>query len=173
MKDEDIEVYINDLKLADFFEGVARELKYDKKVIQLASNYITSDILGLIEQNRDIKIGPSGFAELIRMVHNGVFSSRSAKGTLELIYKYDKKVKNAQDIRDFTQEHEDEVPYQQSDEGVLKKVIKQVIEENPSVVQDYKEGKEAALQYLIGQGMRATKGAANPEKLKKLFTKSL
>ena len=173
LKDEDVEVYINDVKLAEFFEEVVRELKYDKKVIQLASNYMISDILGLMDQDRNIKIGPSGFAELIKMVHEGVFSSRSAKGTLELIYKYDKKVDNAQDIRDFTKKHEDENPKQQSEEGALKKIVKKIIEENSKVVEDYKTGKEAAFRYLIGQGMKATKGEANPEKLKKLYTKAL
>jgi aspartyl-tRNA(Asn)/glutamyl-tRNA(Gln) amidotransferase subunit B len=37
------------------------------------------------------------------------------------------------------------------------------------VVAEYKSGKETALQFLIGQGMKATKGSANPQVLKKLF----
>ena len=173
IKNEDIEIYVSDLKLADFFERVARELKYDKGLMQLASNYFISDILGLMDQDRHIKIGPSGFSELIRMVDEGIFSSRSAKGTLALIYKYNEKTDDAQDIRDFTRKYEDKIPKQQSGEDALKKIVKKIIEENPKVVKDYKEGKEASLQYLIGQGMKATKGAANPKKLKKLFVDAI
>ncbi|MCH7598042.1 Asp-tRNA(Asn)/Glu-tRNA(Gln) amidotransferase GatCAB subunit B, partial [Patescibacteria group bacterium] len=62
---------------------------------------------------------------------------------------------------------------QVSDERALKKIVKKIIEENPKVIKDYKEGKEASLQYLIGQGMKATKGAANPKKLKKLFVDAI
>jgi aspartyl-tRNA(Asn)/glutamyl-tRNA(Gln) amidotransferase subunit B len=62
---------------------------------------------------------------------------------------------------------------QKSDEGELKTIIQKIITDNPKVVADYKAGKEASLQFLIGQGMKATKGAGNPEVLKELFKKSL
>lgn len=171
IKNEDIEIYINDSKLADFFEKVVRELKYDKNVIQLASNYFISDYVPRAGASRDFKIGPSGFAGLIRMVHEGIFSSRSVKGTLELIYKYNEKVDTAQDIRNFTQRHR--ISNQQSDEEVLKRVVKKIIEENPKVVKDYKGGKIQVLQYLVGQGMKATRGSGNPKMLQELFIKLL
>jgi aspartyl-tRNA(Asn)/glutamyl-tRNA(Gln) amidotransferase subunit B len=48
-----------------------------------------------------------------------------------------------------------------------------VIENNPGPVTDFKAGKEAALQFLIGQGMRESKGSANPSLLAKLIKEAL
>ena len=48
------------------------------------------------------------------------------------------------------------------DEGALREVIRQVLEENPQSVADYVGGKEKALGFLVGQTMRAMKGKADP-----------
>jgi aspartyl-tRNA(Asn)/glutamyl-tRNA(Gln) amidotransferase subunit B len=58
---------------------------------------------------------------------------------------------------------------QKSDEGALKGIIEKIIADNPKVVADYKAGKEAALMFFVGQGMKATKGSANPEMLKTII----
>ena len=58
---------------------------------------------------------------------------------------------------------------QQSDEGFLKDVAERVIASNPAAVAEYQTGKVASLQFLLGQGMRETKGSANPEALKNAF----
>jgi aspartyl-tRNA(Asn)/glutamyl-tRNA(Gln) amidotransferase subunit B len=63
--------------------------------------------------------------------------------------------------------------FQQSDYGELENVASRIISENSSIVADYKAGKTAALQFLIGQGMKATKGSANPSALKDIFIKLL
>ena len=62
---------------------------------------------------------------------------------------------------------------QKSDEGELTKIVEQILSENASVVDEYKGGKESSLQFLIGQGMKATKGAGNPQVFKKLFIELL
>ena len=59
---------------------------------------------------------------------------------------------------------------QQSDTGALEEIANKIISENESVVVDFKNGKEAALQFLIGQGMKETRGSANPQVLKEVFT---
>ena len=62
---------------------------------------------------------------------------------------------------------------QKSDLGELQKVAEKIITDNPKVVADYKAGKEVALMSLVGQGMKATKGSANPQILKEVFLKLL
>jgi len=57
---------------------------------------------------------------------------------------------------------------QQNDEGALKETIQKVINDNPSVVEEYKGGKESVLQFFVGQGMKETKGSANPQVLGKI-----
>ena len=58
---------------------------------------------------------------------------------------------------------------QKSDEEELMAVVKKVMDANPKVVADYKSGKEAALQFLVGQGMKVTKGSANPAVLGRII----
>ena len=85
IKDEDIESYIIDLELANWFENVAKELK-DKEKIKTGSNYVTSDYLGLKKSNDSVKLPkPENFAELITMVTDGQISSRAAKDILAMI----------------------------------------------------------------------------------------
>ena len=82
IKDEDIEVYINDLELAKWFEEVAEELK-NKEKIKTASNYTTSDYIGLKKSNLvNLAVKPpsvKNFIELINLVEDNKVSSRVAK----------------------------------------------------------------------------------------------
>ena len=62
---------------------------------------------------------------------------------------------------------------QVTDEGEIEKIIKEVISKNPKPVEDYKKGKETALQFLVGQVMAATRGRANPESVQRLLKENL
>ncbi len=62
---------------------------------------------------------------------------------------------------------------QKSDAGTLEAIVRDVIDTQPEVVAQFKAGKESALQFLIGQGMKVSKGSANPQVLKELFQKFL
>ena len=55
----------------------------------------------------------------------------------------------------------------------LEPVVKKIISQHPEAVADYERGKENALQFLVGQIMRETKGAAKPEVIKKILEKRL
>jgi len=173
IKNEDVELFVTDKTLGVFFEDVLPEFNSDKGLIKLASNYITSDLAGLVKENLDVqrpneyllsKITPNDFARLIKMANAGDLSSRGAKDILKIMFE---KGGNPKEIA----EHENLL--QKSDEEELKKIVPQIIKENEQVSNDYKAGKESALQYLIGQGMRATKGSANPKILSKLFIEEL
>jgi len=167
LKDEDVESYVSDKALADFFEQAVRVLGGDKEKIKLLSNYITSDLLGLMGQSRNFgTVSASSVAKLIEMVVEGKISSRGAKGTLELMYRYNEK-------GDPEKIAEEKGFLQKSDTGELEEIVQKIISDNPQVVADFKNGKEKSLQFLIGQGMRETGGAANPQILEKLFRKSL
>ena len=62
---------------------------------------------------------------------------------------------------------------QKSDEGELKAMIEKIIGENETVVAEYKQGKESALQYLVGQAMKISKGSGNPVVIKKILLELL
>lgn len=162
LKSEDVEVYINNINIAKFFESAISGLS--KEEYKLASNYITSDLIGLIKSTgvsfENSKLEPKSFSSLIKMINEGKLSSRGGKDLLVILFK---------EGGDPEKVAEEKGLIQKSNEEELKKIIESVIEKNPKVVADYKAGKESVLQFLIGMGMRETKGSANPAVLKKIF----
>jgi len=160
IKDEDIEVYINDIELGKWFEDTAKILK-DLEKIKIASNYITSDYIGLKKSNLDIGC-PSveNFAQLIDLVTENKISSRAAKDILALIVS-----KDESPLKIATEKN----LLQKNDEGALKEIAQKIIDANPKVVADYKGGKEQALMSLVGQIMKETKGSANPSITKQIL----
>ncbi|MFA5095233.1 MAG: Asp-tRNA(Asn)/Glu-tRNA(Gln) amidotransferase subunit GatB [Candidatus Paceibacterota bacterium] len=164
IKDEDIESYINDKELGQWFEEVSEILKEQEKV-KLASNYITSDYLGLKKNNSDVqRPNAENFAELINLAAEGKISSRVTKDILAIIV-----LKNESPLKIATEKG----LLQKNDESVIKAVVEKVISENSEVVAVYKAGKENAIMSLVGKVIKESKGSANPqiviETLKKLL----
>ena len=160
LKDEDIESYVTDRELGDWFEEVASKL-IDKEKVRIASNYITSDFLGLKKTNLNIKLPKtSNFVELIEMISQNQISSRSAKDILAMIVVEDNSPMEIAKAKDLLQKN---------DEGQLKEVILKIIKDNPKVVETYKSGKENAIMSLVGQVMKETSGSANPQLALKLL----
>lgn len=164
LRTEDIEIYINSPEWGHYFEALIADFKGDTKKIKLASNYISSDLLGMVKKEptqwEKQPIQDKDFAELITMIAENKINSRAAKDILAVLYKEGGaplKIAEEQGL------------LQKNDEGELKAIIEKIVGEHEKVVADYKAGKEAALQFLVGQGMKATKGSANPELLKKLI----
>ena len=172
LKDEQIEILVCDKKLSDFFENTISELKGLKEsdFFQTESvfNYLNSDLAGLMRQKylawEDLKITPHSFGELTALIIGQEISSRAAKDILR------KMIETGKDANVVFQE---EGLGQTSDAGFIEKEIKKTIAQNPKAVGDYKKGKEEALQFLIGQTMKETKGKTNPEVLKEMFKKYL
>ena len=62
---------------------------------------------------------------------------------------------------------------QVTDQGEIEKVIEEVIEDNPKMVEDYLGGKDKLLGFFVGQAMKKTKGKANPKILNDILLKKL
>jgi len=194
LTDSQINILVNDEKFAGFFENVVSEfLNWEKigldkdslltkdvdakphlvenekqTLINLTANYLLSDFLGFLNEASaevdDIRISAEDFAEWIGLIHRGVITSRAAKEVLKEMWASGKdpslviKEKNLIQIKDI---------------DVIRLIVSKVIAENPKAVEDYKKGKVASLQFLIGQVMRETRGKANPEILKKILKEKL
>ncbi|MFA4890585.1 MAG: Asp-tRNA(Asn)/Glu-tRNA(Gln) amidotransferase subunit GatB [Candidatus Paceibacterota bacterium] len=167
LKDEIAEIFIRDKKFSDYFEETASELK-NKELIQLAVNYLTSDLQNLMKEKMltfgELLVSPENFAELIAIINEGKINSRVAKDVLKIMIS--RGGEPSAIVKELGLE-------QMNDESALMGVIEKIIADNPSVVSDYKKGKEVAMQFLVGQGMRETKGSANPEILKKLLQEKI
>jgi aspartyl-tRNA(Asn)/glutamyl-tRNA(Gln) amidotransferase subunit B len=164
IKDEDIESYIIDQELGSWFEKVSLSLK-EKELIKTASNYITSDYLGLKKINLEVRLPKiENFVELINMVNESKVSSRGAKDILAMIVIKDESPIKIAEEKGLIQNH---------DENALKEIVQKIIDSNPTVVATYKGGKENAIMSLVGQIMKESKGSANPQMVQKLLKELL
>lgn len=170
MTEKEIAVFVDTPEIGRYFEEVGKGLGNDKKLMRLAINYILTDFLGILKKENknpttsmDL-ISSKNFATLVKMIGKGQLSSRGAKDLLALLY-----TKSGEQNLDPEKLAQENGLIQKSDEGEIKKIVEEIIKANPSVVEDYKKGKMAALQFFVGQGMKATKGSANPELLKKII----
>lgn len=163
---EQVEVLISEKQLDEFFAAVAVLPRFDQELARLSANYLTSDVQALLK-NQGLQISllkVEDFSELMRMIVDGKINSRAAKDILPHLF-------GSQDTPSVIAEKMGLL--QLSDTSSLKAVIAEVITENATVVAEYKAGKEASLQFLVGQCMKKTKGAANPALLKELMVSVL
>ena len=133
----------------------------------MAANYVVSDLAGVYAKSGTedyTALDPKAFAKLIRLVDSHELSSRGAKDTLLIL------VEHGGDPESIAREHN---LIQVHDTGILKEAIKKVLTEEEKAVAEYRAGKEASLQYLIGKSMKATRGAGNPTLLRELIVAEL
>ena len=174
---EQVEFFVGEPAHADFFEAAASEFKARLPVRQagrpttdysLLTNYFMSDLQGLMKEGgvaiSEVKVTSEHFAHLVALVDEGRLSSRLAKDLL----------------REMAATGEDpEALMAKSgkrligDAAELEGVVHEVIGANPKAVEDYRKGKGNVLQFLVGQGMRKTRGQASPETLRELFERGL
>lgn len=150
------EVLIADLELDTFFAAVCAVLgDGDTKALVLAANYITVDVVALRSDHSDVlrSVNPTCFAELMQLTISGTIGSKATKTLLPMLLEYSGSVEELATSEGLIQK---------SDPDAIAAIVKQVIADNPTQVAEYKAGKEPVLKYLVGQGMKISKGSANP-----------
>jgi len=175
-----IEIFTDNKDLGEYFEKAASELEASpvvnakrsttgvdrkKSLIKLAANYIITDLQGLMAgqfTEKECEITPENFAEFVALINDGKITSKTAKEVL---------VEMLQTGKDPSQIIEDRGLSQIGDEKEIERIVKNIIEENQEAVQDYKSGKQNALQFLAGKVMAATRGRAKPEIVQQLLKK--
>ena len=172
IKKDDAQLYVQEAALGGFFEEVIALFGGDKARILLASNYIANDLVKIIrdiegrdsEYQSEIPISARNFREIIDMLAEDAISSRAAKDILIACVKG-----GIEEPRRYAER-----------EGLLKasapaleNVVNEVIANNPKVADDFRAGKGAALEFLIGQCMKTLRGAGDPAVLRELLIKNL
>ncbi|MBX4192518.1 Asp-tRNA(Asn)/Glu-tRNA(Gln) amidotransferase subunit GatB [Candidatus Parcubacteria bacterium] len=138
---QDIEQLVGDAELSQLFSKVEQALT-DPTLIKTAANFILNDIVGQKKKDTNWSVPSAEFlAEVTRKYHEGVLASPQAKQAI-ISGKIVVTTVNLDDV------------------------VKKVVDANPTVVADFKSGKEAAMQFLVGQGMKESKGSANPATLR-------
>ena len=160
----DAQILTGDKKFADLFEATTELCGKPKKV----SNWIMVETMRLLKDNGmdpdDITFSPVNFAKLINLADSGAITNTVAKEVFELVFK--------EDI-DPDAYVEEKGLKTVNDEGALRETVLRIIAENPQSVEDYHNGKEKAIGFLVGQTMKAMKGKANPGMVNQLLKELL
>lgn len=162
ISEEYANMFVADARFGALFE---QTIAYAEDAKKLTANYIGSDIAGLVAKVGGTglsNITPAGLAHLMKEVTKGTLSSRGAKDSITEVFQ------NGGDLAEVSKKY-----LQQSDEGALAAIVEKVVTANPTVAADYKAGKQAALQFLVGRGMKESRGSANPTILAELVKKRL
>lgn len=155
------------LERSSFFDAVTEALDHNRSDTTLAVNYIVSDLAGIYAKKGTEEythLDPKAFAKLIRLIGRGELSSRGAKDTLALL------VDTGGDPEEIARSRG---LIQSNDPEALRHIVQGVLSGEEQAVTEYRGGKEAALQYLIGKSMKASRGSGNPEILKKIIVEEL
>lgn len=167
LSEYDAGLLTQDQFVADFFVKTVN--KTSGKGAKNIANWIIGPVFtALNEQGKDLsatQLTPDLLAKLDGLVAGGKISLQAAKEKVlpEMIEKG----------RDPEQVISEKGLAQVSDDSALRQWIREVCDENPKVVQDFKSGKETAAMFLVGQVMRKSKGKANPGKVQDLVRQIL
>lgn len=163
------EILLANKVLGQFFAKLQDHLDKESnqnELLKISANYLTSDVVAEInlEEVTELKFSVENFAKLMQMVVGNEINSRVAKDLIKELVLQDFDPEAIATTRGLKQT---------SDPSALLPVIDEIIAEFSSVVEEYKGGKDSSIQFLVGQGMKKTRGTANPELLRNLLVEKL
>ena len=160
----DAEILTGTKKLADIFEATTEICGKPKKV----SNWLMGETMRLLKEKNmepeDIRFSPVHLADLIGLVDEGTINSSVAKEVFEIIFDEDI------DPKQYVEENGLKTV---NDAGALRETIEKIVNDNPKSVEDFHNGKEKAMGFLVGQTMKAMKGKANPAMVNEILRELL
>ncbi|WP_299324726.1 Asp-tRNA(Asn)/Glu-tRNA(Gln) amidotransferase subunit GatB [uncultured Gemella sp.] len=151
-------------EMSDMFEQTVA-LGADPK---LASNYLMVDVnayLNKVQQElKDTALTAEGLAGMIKLITDGTISSKIAKKVFAELIEHG---------GDAAQIVKEKGLVQVSDSGQLLAWVNEALDNNPKSIEDYKNGRDRAIAFLVGQIMKASKGQANPQMINKMLLEEI
>ncbi|MFC7322672.1 Asp-tRNA(Asn)/Glu-tRNA(Gln) amidotransferase subunit GatB [Halobacillus campisalis] len=160
----DAMVLTNNKEMSDFFEETIAQ----GADVKQASNWLMGEVSAYLNKHykefSDIALTPEGLAKMIKLIEDGTISSKIAKKVFgDLVEKGGDPEKIVKD----------KGLVQISDEGQLREIISGILDNNQQSIEDYRNGKDKALGFLVGQVMKQTKGQANPPMVNKIILEEM
>ena len=150
--------------LADYFEQCTALFPQPKTI----SNWMMGDLLRELKKDGrnivDCPVSPSALVDLLKLIESGTISGNIAKGIFEEMYQTQKSAGSIVEEKGLKQI---------TDSSAIEKIVAEVLQANPSQVEEFKGGKEKVLGFLVGQVMKASKGKANPGMVNKLLKEKM
>jgi aspartyl-tRNA(Asn)/glutamyl-tRNA(Gln) amidotransferase subunit B len=151
-------------EMSDYFEATVAA----GADIKQASNWLMGEVSAYMNAEQkeleDLPMTPEGLAGMVKLIQDGTLSSKMAKKVFKEL------VEKGGDPEQIVKE---KGLVQISDEGELLKIVTATLDDNPQSIEDFKNGKDRALGFLVGQIMKKTKGQANPPMVNKLLIEEM
>ncbi len=152
---DDIRILTSDLYIAQYFEKVISMIKEPKKAVAFINTILMKRLNEEQISLGESKVTAKMMGELIQLVESGEISMNQAKAEV-----FDEMYETGRSPSKIVEEKGLKVV---SDTGAIEKACKKIIEANPKVVEDFKNGKDKVFGFLVGQVMKEMKGQANPQ----------
>ena len=150
--------------LADLFEAAVQKGSAPKE----ASNWLMGETMRIVKDKGiepdQVKLTGENFAKFLKLIENDVINKTVAKEVFEAIFD------GVVNPEAYVEEHGLKMD---NDTDGLKKIIEEVVANNPKAVADYQGGNKKAIGALVGQTMKATQGKANPQMINKILNEIL
>lgn len=164
LSDYDASILISDKDISVYYdEALKTGASY-----KLVANWVIGDVQAILnKQNISIKqfrISPIRLGELIKIVESGKISNKQARDVFNKMLDSDDDINKIIDSLGASQI---------SDTSLIESLVKEVIDANPQSVVDYKNGKDRAVGFLVGQVMKKSQGKANPALTNKMIVEEL
>ncbi|MCI1954056.1 MAG: Asp-tRNA(Asn)/Glu-tRNA(Gln) amidotransferase subunit GatB [Ligilactobacillus acidipiscis] len=160
----DADVLTQTMEMSDFFEATVAAGADPK----LAANWLMGDVSAYMNDRKvelaDLALTPAHLAQMIGLIQDETISSKIAKKVFKQI------VANDTDPKAWVEE---KGMVQLSDPATLQPIIDDVLDNNAKSIEDFKNGKDRAVGFLVGNIMKQTRGKANPKVVNKLLMASL
>lgn len=172
----DVSVITSEKELSDFYEDVVKEYakkeKLKPEIHKKIANWIMGDFKARLKAQKisvlELPVSARHLSDLVKLIEDGKINLRQAKEVL----------------KEMMEEKSKETPLpsviigqkgvgQISDQGAIKEIIREVIDENKKAAERLRQGEEKVLGYLIGQVMKKTQGKANPSLINKILKEEL
>lgn len=151
-------------EMSDMFEKTV-SLGADAK---LASNYLMVDVNAYLNKVQkelsETALTAEGLAGMIKLITDGTISSKIAKKVFAEL------IEHGGDAEKIVKE---KGLVQVSDSGQLLAWVNEALDNNPKSIEDYKNGRDRAIGFLVGQIMKASKGQANPQMINKMLLEEI
>ena len=156
----DAEVFVGDAALGDYFEVAANGAKNPKAVANWVMNNLQAKLVETGGSVADVKFEASAIGELVGLIEGGQINSKIAQDVFVKMFESGKSPAAIVEEKGLSQV---------SDSGELEAFCNEAIEANPGPAEDFRNGKETALNFLKGQVMKASRGKANPQMVGELL----
>jgi len=159
----DADVFVQNVPLGDYFEEAVKESKNRKAVANWVINNLRAKLVEAGLEVGDARIEPAAVAELVGLVDSKSMTSKNAQDAFAIMFETGKSPTAIAD----------EQGWKPADAGEIEKFCDEAIEANPGPADDFRNGKDAALNRILGHVMKLSKGSADPGQVREILSNKL